>query len=288
LDAVQERMWAGFVELESRRSERRQFLDSVRAELCDHAGLKWEKLTKIAGCHRTHQASFNLERIESRGLTEFFSEAAREDHPLHDQWKRKMYPFFGGPKRGNEVWRVEKRYRAAIIGACGHEMSYNHINETGQFAYSFALMAEDQEFAASSGRAVAPAIAAAWEFVQSAGECWVFDGAVVLLDRPAKVRLNSESFLHCEDGPAVVFREGTKIWARNGRSTRGRASQVSRGALDGMRFVLGVQGQPEVSPSQSLPGGHTAPSLSLNSTLPPLTSQNPIAASSAGIAPPSA
>jgi hypothetical protein len=238
LDAAQERMWAGFVELESRRPERRQFLDGVRAELCDHAGLKWEKLTKVAGWHRIQQTSFNLERIESHGRMEFFMEAARQDHPLHDDWKRKMSPFFGGPKRGNEVWRVEKRYRAAILGACGHEMSYNH---TQQSAYTFALMAEDQEFVASSGRAVTPAIAAAWEFVRSAGECWVFEGAVVLLDRPAKVRLNSENFLHCEDGPAVVFRDGTKIWARNGRVNAGPRvpGQPRRSRWDA--FCVGIE-----------------------------------------------
>lgn len=113
LDAAQERMWA------CRRPERRQFLDSVRAELCDHAGLKWEKLTKIAGWPRTQQTSLDLERIESHGLMEFFTEAARQDHLLHAEWDRKMFPFFGGPKKGNEVWCVEKRYRAAILGACG-------------------------------------------------------------------------------------------------------------------------------------------------------------------------
>jgi len=39
---------------------------------------------------------------------------------------------------------------------------------------------------------------------------------VVLLDRPAELRFNSEMFLHCDDGPAGAFRDGTKIWAWNG------------------------------------------------------------------------
>ena len=236
LDAAQERMWAGFVELEANRPGGRSLLDSVRAELCDQAGLKWEKLTKIAGLHKL--TSFNTERIESRGLMEFFMEAGRPDHDRHDEWRRKMMPFFGGPKRGNEVWRIEKRYRAAILEACGHEESFNY---TQQSAYTFAEMAEDQEFTASSGRAVTPALAAAWDFVRTAGECWVFEGAVVLLERPAKVRLNSEMFLHCEDGPAVVFRDGTKIWARNGRVNAGPRvpGQPRRSRWDA--FCVGVE-----------------------------------------------
>jgi hypothetical protein len=218
LDAAQERMGRGAVELEAKRSVESSLLDSMRAELCDRAGLKWGELTKIAGWDRIHQTGFNLERIESHGLMELFRKAARPDHDLHDEWQRKMMPFFGGPKKGNAVWRVENRYRAAILGACGHEESFNY---TQQSAYTFAEMAEDQEFAASSGRAATPALTAAWDFVRNAGECWVFEGIVVLLERPAKVRLNAEMFLHCDDGPAVVFRDGTKVWARNGRVNLG-------------------------------------------------------------------
>jgi hypothetical protein len=36
------------------------------------------------------------------------------------------------------------------------------------------------------------------------------------LERPAELRFNSEMFLHCEDGTAVKFRDGTKVWSWNG------------------------------------------------------------------------
>jgi len=62
-------------------------------------------------------------------------------------------------------------------------------------------------------------IAAAWDLARSTGLCWVFEGAVVLLERPAELRFNSEMLLHCDDGPAGAFRDGTKIWAWNGEVT---------------------------------------------------------------------
>src|SRR5260370_36861008 len=58
---------------------------------------------------------------------------------------------------------------------------------------------------------------AAVDLGRSAGLCWLFKGAVVLLERPAALRFNAEMFLHCDDGPAGAFRDGTKIWAWNGR-----------------------------------------------------------------------
>ena len=85
-----------------------------------------------------------------------------------------------------------------------------------QSPYTFAKMAEDEEVVESGGRDVPPAIAAAWDLARSAGLCWTFEGAMVLLERPVELRFNSEMFLHCDDGPAGAFRDGTKIWARNG------------------------------------------------------------------------
>jgi hypothetical protein len=77
-------------------------------------------------------------------------------------------------------------------------------------------MAADEEAAVSGGLEVPPAIAAAWDVARSSGLCWPFQGAVVLLERPAELRFNSEMLLNCDDGPAGAFRDGTKIWAWNG------------------------------------------------------------------------
>src|SRR5271154_3192132 len=94
---------------------------------------------------------------------------------------------------------IENRFQAVIHQPCGQELSLTYNQ---QLPYTFAKMAVDEEAVASSGREVPPAIRAAWDLAQSAGLCWPFEGAVVLLERPAELHFNSGMFLHCADGPA--------------------------------------------------------------------------------------
>jgi hypothetical protein len=213
LESARENLWLASVEQKSSRREGRLLLEGLRAELCDKAGLEWDQLTQVAGTHRTQQTSFNLERIALYGFRDLFVQARRIDHPQHAERERIVDLVFAGPGKDNEVRRVEDRFHAVIHHPCGQSLSliYNQ-----QSPYTFAKMAEDEEAAISGGLEVPPAIAAAWDLAQSAGLCWPFEGAVVLLDRPAELRFNSETFLHCDDGPAGAFRDGTKIWAWNG------------------------------------------------------------------------
>lgn len=188
--------------------------ESLRSELCDKSGLDWDQLTQAAGRHRTQQsAGITQHRIVLRGLDELFSQGSSKDHPRHAEWESKVRPLFGGYDKDDEINRVENRYYDAMLPSCGWGFCLNH---SLQSPYTFAKMAEDEEFALSNGGEVPPAIAAAWDLARSVGLCWVFEGAVVLLERPAELRFNSEMFLHCDDGPAGAFRDGTMIWAWNG------------------------------------------------------------------------
>jgi hypothetical protein len=213
LESTRENLWQAFVEEKSSRQEGRLFLESLRSELCDKAGVGWDQLTQVAGRNRTQQTSFNLERIALHGLMDLFLKASRKDHPQHDERARRVHPLFAGPDKDSEMCRVENRFYAAMLAPSGWGFCLSH---SMQSPYTFAKMAEDEEAVVSGGLEVPPAIAAAWDLARSAGLCWVFEGAVVLLDRPAELRFNSEMFLHGDDGPAGAFRDGTKIWAWNG------------------------------------------------------------------------
>jgi hypothetical protein len=217
LESAKERMWQAFVDQESSTREGRLFMESLRTELCDKAGLEWDQLTQVAGMHRTQQsAGITLHRIALHGLDELFRKASRKDHPQHEEYQRRVRPLFGGYDADDEINRIENCYYAAMLQACGWGFCLNH---SLQSPYTFAKIAEDEEAAVSSGLEVPPAISAAWDLARSVGLCWVFEGAVVLLDRPADLRFNSGMFLHCDDGPAGAFRDGTKIWAWNGIAT---------------------------------------------------------------------
>ena len=214
LESARERLWQAFVEDKSSRREGRLLLDSLRSELCDKSGLDWGQLTQAAGRHRTQQsAGITHHRLVLRGLDELFSQGSRKDHPRHAEWQSKVLPLFGGYDKDDEINRLENRYYDAMLPSCGWGFCLNH---SLQSPYTFAKMAEDEEFVRASGGEIPPAIAAAWELARNVGLCWVFEGAVVLLERPAELRFNSEMFLHCDDGPAGAFRDGTKIWAWDG------------------------------------------------------------------------
>lgn len=216
LESAKDRMWQAFVDQKSSAREGRLLLDSLRVELCEKAGLEWDQLTKIAGMHRSQQSPFSLQRIELHGLMDLFKQAGRKDHPHHSQWESRVLPLFAGPDKDSEMCRIEDSFYAALHHPCGQGLSLRY---NLQSPYTYAKMAEDEQEALSSGREIPAAIAAAWGLARSAGLCWPFEGAVVLLERPAELRFNSQMFPHCDDGPAGIFRDGTKIWAWNGGVT---------------------------------------------------------------------
>jgi hypothetical protein len=213
LESATENLWKRFAEQKSSRREGRLFLENLRAELCDKAGLEWDQLTQIAGRHRTQQSPSTEQRMALYDLQHLYPSAARKDHPQHGEFEERVRPLLVGPDKDSEMCRVEDRFNRVIHPLCGVLLSL-HYNM--QSPYTYAKMAMDEEAAVSGGLEVPPAIAAAWDLARSAGLCWPFEGAVVLLERPAELRFNSEMFLHCDDGPAGAFRDGTRIWAWNG------------------------------------------------------------------------
>jgi hypothetical protein len=219
LESATERLWQAFVDQKSNRREGRLFIEGLRAELCEKAGMEWDQLTKIAGMHRTQQTMFLGERMTFHGLDDArFKQAWRKDHPHHTEYMTRMHSLSGGPDKESEMCRIEDSFNEVIHEPMHHPcvpgLSFRYCQQS---PYTFAKMAEDEEAALSSGREVPPAIAAAWDLARSSGVCWPFEGAVVFLERPAELHFNSEMFLHCDDGPAGTFRDGTKIWARAGK-----------------------------------------------------------------------
>ena len=50
----------------------------------------------------------------------------------------------------------------------------------------------------------------------SCGWVWMFSGAAIMTDRPHTLRRDSDNRLHCENGPAVEYRDGFSIYAWHG------------------------------------------------------------------------
>lgn len=54
------------------------------------------------------------------------------------------------------------------------------------------------------------------QLVRSTGPCWPFEEVCLMSERPCSVGRNEELQLHCEDGPALGYRDGHGIWALEG------------------------------------------------------------------------
>jgi hypothetical protein len=55
--------------------------------------------------------------------------------------------------------------------------------------------------------------------IELANHCgWlnVYDDLVVFQDRPEKIKFDDQNRLHCEDGPAILYRDGFKVYAWHG------------------------------------------------------------------------
>jgi len=63
-----------------------------------------------------------------------------------------------------------------------------------------------------------PIIHAAWEVARSSGMWWPFENAAIMSERPAEIHVSEKSLLHRGDGPAVVFRDGRRAYAWNGKA----------------------------------------------------------------------
>jgi|GEM_PF-490612 uncharacterized protein DUF6745 len=129
---------------------------------------------------------------------------------------------FVAPSDTDDLDRAEQQLFSGARGvlvnlADWHET--NSIRSTSFLAdYSFSKMATDEAEAAS--KAVPPLLAAAWGVARSAGLWWPFANAALFSDRPSEIHHDERYLLHRADGPAVVYRDDTKVYAWHGMSLR--------------------------------------------------------------------
>ena len=95
-----------------------------------------------------------------------------------------------------------------VCSGVGQVVSSSYLGE-----YGFAWMATDQIRCGDSPPAI---LAAAWSIAQRSGPWWPFVHGAVLTDRPSELHLNPDRLPHRGDGPAVLYRDGSKAYAWKG------------------------------------------------------------------------
>jgi hypothetical protein len=134
------------------------------------------------------------------------------------QGRYKAYADF----RGFPLFRDDdglERAERRLIGGDGSVLNtvlgHSVLGWSFQHLYTMSNMAADE--AAIGGREPSAALAAAWSAARSVGLWWGFDHAVVLIERPAELYVNEKLLAHRKDGPALVYRDGAAVYARDGQ-----------------------------------------------------------------------
>ena len=119
----------------------------------------------------------------------------------------------------DDLSRAEHYLRGTLSGQNGWSTINTLMSGAVGCHYSFATMAMDD--VAFTGRTVPRLLLAAWSAARVAGPWWwPLTHSVVLSDGPVEMHLNEKLLLHQGDGPAMVYRDGVRIWAWNGRAMR--------------------------------------------------------------------
>lgn len=202
LDAQRDPLYGRVVEaLEKSRASREQ-LAAVRAAVARAAGATWESVSQGAGRPLLGQGggpgkSFELPLIltrsslwgdPGRAMGKFFED------PLYVA-ETGLYGLFGSTLGGG----ADSAFLRAITRA-----------------YNFVWMAMDEE--KTQGDSSPPFLEAAWRVARASGPWWAFSGVALLTERPAELHRNAAGQPSRGDGPAILYRDGCKIYAWNGAS----------------------------------------------------------------------
>jgi hypothetical protein len=118
----------------------------------------------------------------------------------------------------NDLYRTEHCLHGVLSGQAGWSTINSLMSATFNGHYSFSTMAMDE---AAARPTVPPVLSAAWAVARAAGLWWwPLANSVVLSDRPVEMHLNEKLLPHQGGGPALVFRDGLRIWAWNGHAMR--------------------------------------------------------------------
>jgi hypothetical protein len=119
----------------------------------------------------------------------------------------------------DDLERAESHFwrgaRAVLSSGLGGKTA-NLITQSYLNDHWFSMMADDE--ARIGNRAAPPFLAATFDVARSAGLWWPFENVVVFTERPTELHFNHEQLLHNAEGPAIVYRDGVRVYAWNGKA----------------------------------------------------------------------
>jgi hypothetical protein len=190
----------------------RERMDRAKAELQARVGGQtWSDTAAAVGISRVSSLQA---RMDPR-LT-FASAFLEARYAMVDD----VASLFAVPGEDDDLARAEAHFwgsnRGVLNSALHCSTTSFLIRRSFVDQHSISSLADDE--ARVDDREVPPIFRAAGEIARSSGMWWPYEHAAILSDRPAEIHVNERHLLHREDGPAVVYRDGWKIYAWNGKA----------------------------------------------------------------------
>ena len=112
----------------------------------------------------------------------------------------------------SHFWRGARAVLSSgLYGKTGNLITQSYLND-----HWFSMMADDEERIGT--RVAPPFLSAAFDVARSAGLWWPFENAVIFSERPAELHFNDQQLLHNAEGAALVYRDGSTVYAWNGKA----------------------------------------------------------------------
>jgi hypothetical protein len=209
-------IWQRTIADVSRRKREREFIDRVRASLCESAGQPdWKTLLATAGGPvfgsrmRIAGAPATVAPVDS-----IHGKVALARFQLYNEAMPRL-------DDSTDLYRAEHHFRGVMSGQSDWSIVNPLISASFYRLYSFSTMSQDEVAAGDRhDRDVPGVLTVAWDVARSAGPWWPLSRSVVLSDRPARMHLNEKHLLHRGGGPAAEYRDDARVWAWNGHAMR--------------------------------------------------------------------
>ena len=112
----------------------------------------------------------------------------------------------------SHFWRGARAVLSSgLYGKTGNLITQSYLND-----HWFSMMADDEE--RIGDKPSPPFLSATFDVARSAGLWWPFENVVVFTERPAELHFNDQQLLHNADGPAIVYRDGVRVYVWNGKA----------------------------------------------------------------------
>ncbi len=131
-------------------------------------------------------------------------------------WKQLWKQLRGGleDQLGSQIW--DQVWFQLWRQLTDQKLPYMGTPFLGQWDYFFAGLDGCRRVGAQCYAPLASMLDDHLTIMRSIG-CWYpFNGFVILMDRPESIRRDDQNRLHCEDGPAISFRDGYALHFHHG------------------------------------------------------------------------